>query len=202
MNKSKIIIVCVCLISLIYILNPSSYEIKNSNPSGENIICFGDSLTYGTGAEEGMDYPSQLSRMIGEPVLNLGVPGDTNASALKRIDEVIEQDPRIVLVTLGGNDLRKGISKDDAFKNLEIIVLQIQGRGAMVVIGGIDIPFLGKGFDDAYESLAEKTGSVLVPNVLKGIWGKKFLMSDQIHPNSKGYTIMAEYFYDAVEPYL
>jgi len=202
MNKSKIIIGCVCLISLIYILNPSSYEIKNSNPSGENIICFGDSLTYGTGAEEGMDYPSQLSRMIGEPVLNLGVPGDTNASALKRIDEVIEQDTRIVLLTLGGNDLRKGISKDDAFKNLEIIVLQIQGRGAMVVIGGIDITFLGKGFDDAYESLAEKTGSVLVPNVLKGIWGKKFLMSDQIHPNSMGYTIMAEYFYDAVEPYL
>ena len=76
------------------------------------------------------------------------------------------------------------------------------GPDSKLIIGGIDIPFLGKGFDDAYESLAEKTGSVLVPNVLKGIWGKKFLMSDQIHPNSMGYTIMAEYFYDAVEPYL
>jgi hypothetical protein len=35
--------------------------IKNPRPAGENIVCFGDSLTYGTGASQGMDYPTQLS---------------------------------------------------------------------------------------------------------------------------------------------
>ena len=107
-----------------------------------------------------------------------------------------------MLITLGGNDLRMGVSKDEAFKNLESVILRIQGMGAMVVIGGIDISILGKDFGNAYKSLAEKTGCVLVPNVLKGIWSRKSLMSDQIHPNSRGYKIMAGYFYDAIEPYL
>jgi len=60
-------------------------KIRNTNPSGENIIAFGDCLTYGTGAREGMDYPSQLSGMISRPVTNAGVPGDTTASALARL---------------------------------------------------------------------------------------------------------------------
>ena len=60
--------------------------IRNPNPAGENIICFGDSLTAGTGAPEGKDYPSQLSAMIGRPVINAGVPGDTTAGALERLD--------------------------------------------------------------------------------------------------------------------
>ncbi|MBC2712789.1 MAG: hypothetical protein HGJ94_17900 [Desulfosarcina sp.] len=35
---------------------------------GENIIRFGDSLTFGTGVAENMDYPCQLSRMISKPI--------------------------------------------------------------------------------------------------------------------------------------
>jgi hypothetical protein len=37
------------------------------------LLCFGDSLTYGTGSSKGMDYPAQLSRMIGLPVMNTNV---------------------------------------------------------------------------------------------------------------------------------
>ena len=33
------------------------------------ILAFGDSLTFGTGGEAGMDYPSQLSKMIAKPVI-------------------------------------------------------------------------------------------------------------------------------------
>ena len=34
------------------------------NLTGENIICFGDSLTFGTGAPPGAGYPDRLSEMI------------------------------------------------------------------------------------------------------------------------------------------
>jgi len=181
----------------------SSYSITNSKPSGENIICFGDSLTYGTGASSGMDYPTQLSKMIGKPIINAGIPGNTTSDGLQRLkDDVLSQSPKIVMITLGGNDLKNGMSKDAAFSNLNKIIRQIQEKGALVIIGGVDIPFMGRGFGKAYQDLAKETGAVLIPNVLEGIMGKSDLMSDSIHPNDKGYTLMAQKFYKAVQPYL
>lgn len=190
------------LVILIYILFPSSWEIKNEHPRENTIVCFGDSLTYGTGADKGMDYPSQLSRIINREIINMGVPGDTTANALSRIDSVMDKNPGYVLITLGGNDLKNRVEKEQAFKNLENIIIRFQDNGALVIIGGIDIPVWGRGFGKGYEKLAKKTGSVLVPNVFEGIIGKKDFMSDAIHPNNKGYTILAEHFYEALEPYL
>ena len=78
----------------------------------------------------------------------------------------------------------------------------IHNRGALVVVGGIDIPFWGRGFGSAYEKLSREKGSILIPNVVANIYGKQDLMSDPIHPNDKGYAIMANAFYKALEPYL
>jgi acyl-CoA thioesterase I len=179
----------------------STPKIQNAQPLGENIICFGDSLTFGTGATQGMDYPSQLSHMISRPVLNKGVPGDTTARALARLDQDV-LSPRIVLITLGGNDLKNGIPKDTAFQNLKIMVESIQAKGALVVVGGIDLPFWGRGYGEGYEQLCKETGAILIPNILDGIIGNRQLMSDSIHPNDAGYTIMAERFYKVLNPYL
>jgi acyl-CoA thioesterase-1 len=176
--------------------------VKNANPTGETIVCFGDSLTYGTGGGSGGDYPSQLARLVGRPVINLGVPGDTTAKALARIDTVLERNPRMVLLTLGGNDLKNRVARATAFANLHRIVSRIQAEGALVVIGGLTFPVHDRGFGRAYKELAEETGSVLVPNVYSGIMGKPGLMSDPIHPNAQGYAIMARHFYDAIAPYL
>jgi lysophospholipase L1-like esterase len=187
---------------IIFFSIPSSYEIKNADPIGDTIVCFGDSLTYGTGATKGMDYPSQLSKLIGLEVINAGVPGDTTAKALNRINEIINMNPRIVLITLGGNDFKNKMNKDTVFKNLEQIIHIIQKNGALVILGGIDVPIWGRGFGRAYVELSEKTGSVLIQNIFKDIMGNSNLMSDLIHPNSQGYTVMANHFYEALKPYL
>jgi hypothetical protein len=80
-----------------FLLSKPNPKIKNAQPIGEKIICFGDSITYGTGATKGMDYPSQLSKMISRPVWNKGVPDDTTASALVRLEhDVLSQPLRIV----------------------------------------------------------------------------------------------------------
>jgi acyl-CoA thioesterase-1 len=177
--------------------------VKNARPTGESIVCFGDSLTYGTGASQGMDYPSQLSRLIGRPIINAGLPGDTTGTALARLDrDVLSRSPRIVLVTLGGNDLKNGVSRSEAFRNLKDITLAIQKTGALVIIGGIDIPMRGRAFSASYHTLCEETGSVLVPNIFMDILGHPERMSDLIHPNDAGYGIMAGYFYEAMKPYL
>jgi lysophospholipase L1-like esterase len=171
--------------------------------AGTQIICFGDSLTAGTGAARGMDYPSQLSRLAGRPVINAGVPGDTTARALARIErDVLGRSPRLVLLTLGGNDLKNGVSKDAAFGNLRQIVERIHDAGALAIIGGIDVPLYGRGFDEGYKMLAEGTGAILIENILDGIMGDRSLMSDPIHPNNAGYALMAERFHKAIRPYL
>ena len=171
--------------------------------AGTQIICFGDSLTAGTGAPRGMDYPARLSRLIGRPVINAGVPGDTTAEGLARLEkDVLSRSPRLVLITLGGNDLKNGVSREAAFGNLRQIVDRIHDAGALAVIGGIDIPFYGRGFDKAYRELAEETGAVLIENILDDILGDRSLMSDPIHPNEAGYAIVAERFQRAIQPYL
>ncbi len=48
----------------------------------------------------------ESERLIGRAVINAGVPGETTAGGLKRLDEaVLQHDPRIVLITLGGNGI-------------------------------------------------------------------------------------------------
>jgi acyl-CoA thioesterase-1 len=202
-KRILLFVLVVAAVSLGYYLLKPGPEIKNVHPAGEHIICFGDSLTYGTGADPGMDYPSQLSRMIGRSVINAGVPGDTTDIALQRLErDVLSRSPRIVIITLGGNDLKNRLSKEEAFQNLKRIIEAIQAKDALVIVGGIDLPLWGSAFAVSYQEVCSQTGAILVPNVYKGIWGHHDLMSDPIHPNSQGYTIMAQRFYDALKPYL
>lgn len=202
-RKFAYILILAGILLLGYRFFYSKPEIINTRPGGTNIICFGDSLTSGYGASEGMDYPSQLADMLDLQVINAGVPGETTARALDRLDEdVLSQDPRIVLITLGGNDLKNRVPKRKAFANLKTIVAAIQGQGALVILGGIDIPFYGRGFAEGYRELADETGAILVPNIFEGIFGRRQLMSDTIHPNNDGYRIMARRFYDAIPKHL
>ncbi|MEJ2166857.1 MAG: arylesterase [Desulfobacterales bacterium] len=196
-------LVYIVLAGIILILGYKIFFSPSPRPTvgavGGTVICFGDSLTSGTGADEGMDYPSQLSRLIERPVINAGVPGDTTARALERLErDVLAKSPDVVLITLGGNDLKNGVAKDIAFENLRMIVESIQKQGARVIIGGLRFPLRDRGFGSAYQKLADETGASLIPNILAGIIGNRELMSDPIHPNDKGYKIMAERFREAM----
>jgi acyl-CoA thioesterase I len=203
MKKIIIAILAVLVLLVGYKFFFSRPAVRNSQPTGENIICFGDSLTFGTGAGKNMDYPSQLSRMMSTPVINAGIPGDTTAMAIARLEkDVLSKSPRMVLITLGGNDLKNRMSKETAYQNLKNIIVSIQNRGALVIVGGIDIPFWGRGFGEMYQKVCEETQALLIPNIFSGIIGDKSLMSDRIHPNGRGYTLMAEKFYRAMKPYL
>lgn len=184
------------------------YRLFSSSDSGPTIpspdgtiVCFGDSLTSGTGASEGMDYPAQLARMLGREVVNVGVPGDTTARALRRLQQdVLSHSPDVVLITLGGNDLKNGIGTEEAIGNLKEIVQAIQRRGGVVIIGGLSFPLRDRGYGKAYRELADETGAILIPNILDGIMGDRSLMSDPIHPNDAGYARMAERFYRTLQP--
>ena len=201
MKKTLFFLLAAAILFLGYRIFVSQPQVKKRSIPYDTIICFGDSLTFGTGAVPGMDYPSQLSKMILKPVINAGAPGDTTASALTRLQrDVLSRSPDMVLITLGGNDLKNGVAKDVAFKNLKRIVESIQGQGARVIIGGLRFPLRDRGFARGYKDLADQTGAVLIPDIFKDIIGNRRLMSDPIHPNGNGYKIMAQRFLEAMPP--
>ena len=198
-KKAIVAITALVALAIAYQLLRPKPDIDPLALTGETIICFGDSLTSGYGASAGQDYPAQLSRLLDRPVINAGVAGDTTGRALQRLEQdVLSRSPRIVLITLGGNDLKNRIPSETAFDNLKRIVESIQEAGALVIVGGIDLPLFGRGFDKGYENVVDETGAILIPDILEGIFGNRRLMSDPIHPNDDGYALMARRFYDAI----
>lgn len=187
----------------LYFLNSNNnWRIVNSRPTGKTIVAFGDSLTAGYRVSENENYPAQLSRLINEPIINMGISGETTAQALNRINAVLTKKPKIVLITLGGNDLRNKIPANKAFANLKQIVDILHNQGVLVIILGIDIPFYSKDYADDYISFAKENGCLLVPNILDGLIGHRNLMVDSIHPNAKGYKIIADNIYVTIKDYL
>lgn len=195
MRSARIAIPLAAVVLLILVVAwPSPYaKVRNLDSRGANIFAFGDSLTAGYGAQAGQDYPSRLSALIGEPVLNAGVSGDTTESALARLDDaVLTRDPRIVIVGLGGNDFLGGVPVATTEANLREIVRKIEGAGAMVVLLGFRFPSLNADYEAMYEKVAKEEGCLLVPRILRGILNDSSMKSDAIHPNAKGYALMAE----------
>ncbi len=182
------------LILIVWALWPSPYsKMANLQSRGSNIISFGDSLTAGYGASPGEDYPSRLSNLIGTPVLNAGVSGDTTDMALERIErDVLSRDPRIVIVGLGGNDYLRGVDISATEANLRTIIRKIHGAGAMIVLLGFRFPSLTADYEKMYSRVAAEEGCLFIPRLLRGIITDPSLKSDEIHPNARGYQIMAE----------
>ncbi len=106
-------------------------EITNFPTSKRGPIVFvGDSLVSGVGASEGKSLPAQLSRLLGEPVLDYGVAGDTTRDGLARLAEPVAAQPRLALILLGGNDFLRRVERSQIEANLEQIVRSFQRYGA------------------------------------------------------------------------
>jgi hypothetical protein len=91
---------------------------------------------------------------------------------------------------------------DESFVELERTIRRIQGSGALVVLVGLQGLAPIGGIAGRYERLARQTGCVFVPDILGDVLGNPKRMSDGIHPNSDGYTIMADRIAAAIAPWL
>ncbi len=181
----------------------SDAPVKNHPSTGTGpVLMFGDSLVEGVGATAGQSLPEQLGRLTNTRVLNYGVSGDTTRDALSQLDGAFATNPKIVLVLLGGNDFLKKVPRAETFENLEKIVTAFQSQGAIVIVLGVRSGIIGGGADADYEALAERTESAYVSDVLAGVFGRSELMSDAIHPNDRGYAVIAERLAPLLRKYL
>lgn len=157
------------------------------------IVAFGDSLTYGTGAETHAAYPAVLSTLIGHPIVNAGVPGETTSEALTRLPQVLAQHhPKLVLLCLGGNDLLRQQAPSGIAENLRTLIRAIQASGASVVLIGVPEPRLFGGAPAFYADIAKELKLPYEGEVFNEVLKNPRLKSDPIHANAEGYRLVAE----------
>src|SRR5512134_2500777 len=96
----------------------------------EVVLAFGDSLTFGTGVNDEESYPAVLAGLIGRKVVRDGVPGETTAQGLERLERSLEAHrPRLLLLCLGGNDLLRRVDSAHIESNLRAMVRLARDRG-------------------------------------------------------------------------
>jgi lysophospholipase L1-like esterase len=108
------------------------------------------------------------------------------------MDEVLEKNPDIVILLLGGNDYLRQIPQEETFLNLGKIISMLEEKGAVVVLLGVRGGILGDHFEEQYKELSKKYHTAYISNVLEDILFNRERMSDGVHPNDRGYAVIAE----------
>ncbi len=184
------------------------------------LLAFGDSLTQGYGLEVEEGFVPQLEAWLRErgaevTVINGGVSGDTTAGGAARIAWSLTDDVDAVMVTLGGNDLLRGLSPDQTRANLARIIAAVQARDLPVLLvgmkatGNFGAAYKAK-FDAIYPELAAETGAAFFPHFLQGLVDlgdqqlvlRDYMQPDATHPNAAGVTRIVNHIGPAVLKFL
>ena len=178
------------------------------------LVALGDSLTAGYGLEDQADgLVPQLQGWLtakGHEVViqNAGVSGDTTAGGLARLDWALGPDADALMVTLGGNDMLRGLDPGEARANLEAILTAAKARGLPVLLVALKAPGnfgpdYKTEFDGIYGELATTYGAVLAEDFFGGLRAAgadtsdpaamaAFMQADGIHPNAQGVRLIVE----------
>ncbi len=157
------------------------------------ILAFGDSLTYGTGATEENSYPAQLARLIRRRVINSGIPGEDTENGLARLPRMLdEHHPTLVILCHGANDLKQGLGDLQASENIRDMIRIAHRRDVEVLLLGIPYPTVFSAKPHFYAKIAAEFGLLFEGNVVANVLIDPSLKSDSIHPNARGYRLIAE----------
>lgn len=158
------------------------------------ILAFGDSLTFGTGANVDESYPKQLEKKIGRTVINAGVPGELSEEGLRRLDPLLNtHKPALLLLCHGGNDILKKNDPERLRSNLESMVKLARERHIDVIVIAVpQFSLLHLSAHPLYEEIADRYTLPIENDILADILGDNRYKSDYIHPNRLGYEQLAE----------
>jgi acyl-CoA thioesterase I len=156
------------------------------------ILAFGDSLTYGTGANPSESYPAALERAIGRKVVNAGVPGETSAQGLERLPAVLDEvNPRLLILCHGGNDFLRRLDDAAAASNVRAMIRLARERGIGVVLLATPKPGLPPSIPVFYGEIATGEKIPFEEAVIRTVLFDNRLKSDMVHPNGQGYAQIA-----------
>lgn len=168
------------------------------------VVALGDSLTAGYGLPPEQGLVPQLQGWLTAAgaevtVVNAGVSGDTTAGGLSRLDWSLTPETDALMVTLGGNDMLRGLPPEEARANISAILAGAKAKGLPVLLVGMQAPGnygaeYKAAFDAIYPELAAEFGATLYPFFFQGMTEgdadpallRPFMQEDGIHPNAEG----------------
>ena len=173
--------------------------------AGKTVLAFGDSVTFGTGAAPGEDWPTLLAQKTGWPIVNAGIPGDTAEAGKRRFGALLEQhQPALVIIEIGGNDFLRRRDPKAVKEDLRGMIRAARQQGAQVALVAVpELSLLGaltRAPSDSpiYEELGDEENIPVIDKVFSEILSQPELCADQIHPNARGYQQMAEGIYQSL----
>ena len=176
------------------------------------IVCFGDSLTYGHGANsETESWPALLQKRVKIPVINSGRNDDTTEDGILRFDEdVILHNPAVVIFDFGGNDifsLKKKLSYKQIEANFRTMLDKLDKTKTQVYImrfynNQMRFFDIFGSFDRMLKRLEKDYDVTIIWDAWSGAWGHKDCKFDMTHCNAKGYKIMEQNIFNVLEPFL
>ena len=192
---------------------PADPPASRTDDERPKIVVLGDSLTAGLGLLDTESYPHLLQKKIDEEgfhyeVVNAGVSGDTSAGGLRRLDWVLQEDVRVLIVALGANDGLRGLSVSEMKHNLGQIIETARAKNVIVILAGMEAPpnygaEYAASFRQAYRELAQQYRVLFIPFLLDKVAGQAALnQADGIHPNPRGAAIVADTVWNVLKPLL
>ena len=173
---------------------------KEYLPADSTVVALGDSLTYGYGATPQTSYPAILGELTGWQVINAGVNGNTSADVLARSAAIIAQNPDLVLLGVGGNDVLSRTEPLTTKANISATIATIKAANIPVVL--IAEPhfsssaLFGRASDNPiYKEIATSEEIPLYSKGWSEVLSDDSLKSDQIHANAAGYRHFAQGLY-------
>jgi acyl-CoA thioesterase I len=165
------------------------------------IVVLGDSLAVSPSRSD--NFPTELQKRITDrglswTVTNAGVGGHITADGVRRLDEVLTSDTKILILELGANDGLRGIDIATVERNLATMIERAQARGIRVLLCGMETPPMHGWqytleFHNLFPRVASRYGVPLVPFLLAGVaLNPEFNGADEIHPNAAGARRIAE----------
>lgn len=187
--------------------------VASTPTAATTIAVLGDSLGAGYGLPENEAFPAVVEGLLRERghdvrVLNAGVSGDTTAGGLNRLDWILQQDPEILVVELGGNDALRGQPLENIEANLRQIVRRARERGARVLLLGMDLPAnygpdYSRDFAAIYARVARDESAKLIPGFVREVGlDPRLLQPDGLHPTAEGQRRLATSLVPALEQML
>ena len=173
------------------------------------IMLYGDSLMAGYGLPQKDNLASELSREIKSndstiSFIYASISGNTSKNGLSRVDWSLGDNPNIVILCLGANDMLRGLDPSLTKNNLDSIINKFINNKAIIILAGMQSPeSMGpkfkKQFDAIYPDLSAQYNLIFMPFLLEGVaLEKELLQADFKHPNAKGIRVMA----DNLNPYI